>query len=73
MIMKKNMNSIDKLIRLFLAIILIVLFYKEVLTGTLGLIALVLALVLTITSLISFCPLYTLFGISTCKKPDTKQ
>ena len=68
--MKKNMGSYDKLIRLVVAIVLIVLYYKEVLTGTLGIIALVLALVLTVTSLIGFCPLYTLFGINTCKKPE---
>jgi hypothetical protein len=66
--MKKNMGSYDKLIRLGLAIVLIVLFYKGVLPQPLGIISLVLALVFTVTSLVSFCPLYTLFGISTCKK-----
>ena len=44
--MKTNMGSIDKLIRLGIAIVLIVLYYKEILTGTLGIVALVLALVL---------------------------
>jgi hypothetical protein len=68
--MKKNMGSIDKLIRLFVAIIIIVLYYKGILTGTLGIVALVVALVLTLTSLISFCPLYTLFGIKTCNKEE---
>ncbi len=71
--MKKNMGSYDKLIRLIVAIALIVLYYKEVLTGTLGIIALVLALVLTVTSLIGFCPLYTLFGINTCKKEEKEE
>jgi len=71
--MKKNMGSYDKLIRLVVAIVLIVLYYKEVLTGTLGIIALVLALVLTVTSLIGFCPLYTLFGINTCKKEEKEE
>ncbi|MDD5185786.1 MAG: DUF2892 domain-containing protein [Paludibacter sp.] len=66
--MKKNMGSYDKLIRLVLAIVLIVLYYTGVITGTLGIIGLVLALVFTVTSLISFCPLYTLFGLSTDKK-----
>jgi hypothetical protein len=68
--MKKNIGSTDKLIRLGIAIILIVLYYKTVLTGTLGIVALVIALLLTITSLLSFCPLYTLFGIKTCKKEE---
>ena len=71
--MKKNMGSYDKLIRLIVAIAFIVLYYKEVLTGTLGIIALVLALVLTVTSLIGFCPLYTLFGINTCKKEEKEE
>jgi len=66
--MKKNMGSYDKLIRLAVAIVLIALYYTGVLTGTLGIIALVVALVLTITSLISFCPIYGLFGMNSCKK-----
>ena len=68
--MKKNMGSNDKLIRLMVAIILIILYYKSILVGTLGIIALILAFVLTITSLVSFCPLYTLLGINTCKKEE---
>lgn len=70
--MKKNMGSYDKLIRLVVAIVLIVLYYKGVLHGKLGIIALVIALVFTVTSLISFCPLYTLFGIKTCKDEKSK-
>ena len=66
--MKKNMGSIDKLVRLTIAIALIVLFYAGVIKGTLGILLLILALILTITSLVQFCPLYTIFGIKTCKK-----
>lgn len=68
--MKKNMGSYDKLIRLAVAIILIILYYKGVLVGTLGIVALIVALVFTVTSLISFCPLYAIFGIKTCKKEE---
>ncbi len=68
--MKANIGSTDKLIRLGLAIVLIVLFYLETLTGTLGIIALVVALILTITSLINFCPIYSLFKINTAKKKE---
>ncbi len=66
--MKKNMGSYDKLIRLGVAIVLIILYYKGVFPEPLGIIALVIALVFTVTSLVSFCPLYTLFGLSTSKK-----
>jgi hypothetical protein len=65
--MKKNMGSTDKLIRLAVAIILIVLYYKGILEGTIGIIALVIALIFTVTSLISFCPIYAIFGWKTCK------
>ena len=67
------MGSIDKLVRLFIAIVLLVLFYKEVLTGPIGIVALVLALVFALTSLISFCPLYLPFGINTTKKAPKEE
>ena len=64
------MGSLDKLIRLSVAIILIALYYTGVLKDTLGIVALVAALILTITSLLSFCPLYTIFRIKTCNKEE---
>ena len=71
--MKKNLGSIDKLVRLLIAIALIVLFYLEIVTGTLGIVALILALIFALTSLVSFCPIYALFGLSSCKKEDAKE
>lgn len=65
--MKANVGSVDKLVRLVLAIVLILLFYFEVLTDSLGIVALIVALVLTVTSLINFCPLYAIFKMNTCK------
>lgn len=69
--MKANIGSSDKLIRLGVAIVLIVLFYLEIITGTMGIIALVIALLLTVTSLINFCPLYSIFKINTAKKKES--
>ena len=66
--MKKNMGNIDKIIRILVAIVIAVLFFTNVISGTLGILLLVLAGVFVFTSLISFCPLYTLFGMSTCPK-----
>ena len=66
--MKANVGSFDKVIRLLLAVVLVVLFFTNVVIGTLGYVLLVVAGVLTLTSLISFCPLYMPFGISTAKK-----
>ena len=65
--MKKNMSSADRIIRLIISVILITLYFTNVATGTFGIILVVLAGVFTLTSIISFCPLYTIFGLSTCK------
>lgn len=66
--MKKNMGSVDKTVRVIIAIVLGILFYTNVISGTLGIILLILAGVFVLTSFISFCPLYLPFGISTSKK-----
>ena len=68
MIMKKNMGSTDKIIRLIVALILATLSYMGVVTGTVGIVFYAVAIVFALTSMISFCPLYVPFGISTCKK-----
>ncbi|MBM1106567.1 DUF2892 domain-containing protein [Aurantibacter crassamenti] len=65
--MKKNMGFQDKLIRIIIAAIVGVLYYLGIISGTLGIVMLVLAGIFVLTSFVSFCPLYTLFGISTCK------
>ncbi len=69
-IMKKNMGSPDKIIRILLAVIIAALYYTNVITGTLGLVLIIVAAVFVITSFVSFCPLYAIFGISTCKVPE---
>lgn len=66
--MKKNMGNADRIIRVIAAIAFAVLYFTGTVAGTLGLVLVVLGAVFLATSFISFCPLYTLFGISTCKK-----
>ena len=68
--MKKNMGTIDKVIRILVAIVVVVLYFTHVISGTLAVILLILAGIFVLTSLISFCPLYLPFGIST--KPKEK-
>lgn len=68
--MKKNMGTIDKLIRTLIAVVIVVLYFTHVISGTLGIVLLVLAVVFALTSLISFCPLYTFFGFNTTKKKE---
>lgn len=65
-IMKKNMGTADKLIRIIVALVIAVLFYMEIISGTLGIVLLVASGIFLLTSFISFCPLYTIIGINTC-------
>jgi hypothetical protein len=64
--MKKNMGSADRIIRFLLAAVIAGLYFGNIITGTLGIVLLVLAGVFLLTSFISFCPLYAPFGLSTC-------
>tara|TARA_B100001109_G_C18864465_1_gene476152 strand:+ start:2803 stop:3006 length:204 start_codon:yes stop_codon:yes gene_type:complete len=66
--MKSNMGSTDKVIRFILAAVFAVLYFTGTVSGTLGLILLILGGVFVFTSIISFCPLYAPFGLNTCKK-----
>ncbi len=66
--MKKNMGNLDRIIRIIVAIIFSALYFTGTVIGTLGTVLVVLGAVFMATSLISFCPLYTLFGINTCSK-----
>jgi len=68
--MKKNMGGIDRIVRIIFALLIAVLFFSNVISGTAGIILLVLAGILLITSLVSFCPLYWSFGIKTCKTKE---
>ena len=66
--MKKNMGSADRVIRVMLAALVVVLYFMQVISGTTAIILLVLATVFVLTSLVSFCPLYLPFGLSTLRK-----
>ena len=68
--MKKNMGTIDKVIRILIAVVIAILFYTQVITGTLGIVLVALAAIFVLTSLISFCPLYLPFGLNTGKKKE---
>ena len=62
------MGTVDKVIRILVAVIILVLYFTHVITGTLAVILLILAGVFVVTSLIGTCPLYLPFGFSTRKK-----
>jgi len=66
--MKSNMGSADRIIRILIAIVIGILYFTNVITGTLGIILLILGVVFLLTSFVSFCPLYLPLGLSTKKK-----
>ena len=63
------MGIADRAIRLLIAIALVALYFSGTLTGILGVVGLAVAVVFALTSIVSFCPLYVLFGVSTCSRP----
>lgn len=70
--MKKNMGNADRIIRTIVAIVIGVLYFNGTITGTWGLVLMILAVVFALTSLVSFCPLYTLVGVNTCSVEGKK-
>ena len=65
--MKQNVGNIDRILRVIVALILAVLYFSGIVSGTLGLVLLILAAVFLLTSLVSFCPLYLPLKINTRK------
>ena len=64
--MRANMGSPDRIIRLVLAAIFATLFFTETVIGSWGIVLMTMSVVLFLTSVVSFCPLYVPFGINTC-------
>jgi hypothetical protein len=65
--MKKNMGTLDRTIRVILAVVFGYLYFSGTVTGTLGYVLLAFGGIFLLTSLVSFCPLYPFLGINTCK------
>jgi Inner membrane protein YgaP-like, transmembrane domain len=63
--MKKNMGTVDRIVRLLLVTVFAILYFGGFVSGTVGLILVVLAGVFLLTSLVSFCPIYALFRLNT--------
>lgn len=66
--MKKNMGTIDKVVRILVAFVISGLYLTNMISGTVAIVLLVFAGIFILTSFMSFCPLYLPFGISTRKK-----
>ncbi len=70
--MKKNMGTLDRMVRFLLAIIIVGLYFSNVISGTVAIVLLIFAGIFILTSFISFCPLYFPFGWSTDKKKSSQ-
>lgn len=68
--MKLNMGGADRIIRVLIAAAFAYLYFSGTVTGTLGIVLLALGGVFVLTSLVGFCPLYTLVGLNTCRKKE---
>lgn len=61
------MGGTDRIVRFIVALAVVGLYYFNIVSGTLAYVLLVLAGIFLLTSFISFCPLYSIFGLNTCK------
>jgi len=66
----KNMGSIDRIVRVIVALIIVILYFTNVISGTAAIILLIAGGIFLLTSLISTCPLYLPFGINTSKDKE---
>lgn len=64
--MKVNVGSVDRIVRIVLAAIFAALYFTGTVTGILGIVLLVLGAIFVVTSLVRFCPIYAIVGLSTC-------
>ncbi|MCX6232027.1 MAG: DUF2892 domain-containing protein [Bacteroidetes bacterium] len=66
--MKKNMGNIDRIIRILVAVVVAILYFTNVISGTFAIILFIISAVFILTALMGFCPLYLPLGIKTIKK-----
>ena len=66
--MPKNMGTVDRIIRILLAVVIAILFFTNQITGAAAIVLGILAIIFVLTSLVSFCPLYLPFKINTGAK-----
>jgi hypothetical protein len=65
---EKNIGSTDRIVRFVLAAIFAVLYFTGVVSGTLGIVLLVLAVIFAITAAVNVCPIYLALKLSTANK-----
>jgi amino acid transporter len=66
--MKKNMGTLDRVVRIIIAVIIAVLYFTGQISGTLAIVLGIVAIAFLLTSIIGWCPAYLPFGFSTRKR-----
>mgnify|MGYP003553332512 CR=1 FL=1 len=66
--MKPNLHSADRTMRIVIAAIIALLYFTDVISGTTGIVLMIVAIIFALTGAINFCPIYYGLGISTRKK-----
>ena len=61
------MGAIDRVLRVLVALVVVTLYFTDVITGGLAIVLLILSGIFILTSIVGTCPLYMPFGIKTCK------
>ena len=69
--MKHNMGNLDRIIRIIAAIAVAILYFTHIITGTLAYVLMAIAGIFILTGFIGTCPLYSVFGINTCRAKKT--
>lgn len=62
--MNRNLSNLDRILRVVIAALFAYLYFAGVVTGTLGIVLLVLGIVFVLTAVLSFCPIYAMFKLS---------
>jgi len=65
--MKRNMSDLDRIIRVIVAAVFGYLYFAHIVSGVVGIILLVVAIVFVLTAIVAFCPLYVPLKFSTYK------
>ena len=63
--MKKNVGTVDKIVRTIVALVIAILFEIHVINGLYSKILVLVALAFLLTSIFGFCPVYTVLGVNT--------
>ena len=64
--MKKNVGTLDQKIRFIVGLLFLILFFSNTVKGNWGLALVIVGGILVLTSVIKICPVYSIFGVSTC-------